>query len=121
MSKGFKPVVKRKLILPVLKMEQNKPIYIKVEDKVYVGKNINGTKADQKEKPADLCHVTDLETGEMMLIIVPAVVLSVWNEEYPNAGYVGLGFAITKGEKAKEKRYFQYTVDELELSGEKAA
>jgi len=107
--------VKRQLILPVLRMEQHTPIYVKITDAIYTGKQMEQTGKKAAEKPADLCHVVNLETGEEAMIIVPAILKSVLEEQYPEAGYVGCGFSITKGEKPDGKRYFKYNISELEL------
>jgi len=106
---------KRKLILPLLnaKMEIGATIYVQATGPIYEGKPQNGAK--EGDKPADLMPCTNLETGEAGEIIVPAVVKSVLEETFPDAGYVGHGFSITKGDKPKGKRYFQYEVDELEI------
>lgn len=107
--------VKRKLVLPLLNAKQaiGVPLYIKADGAIYTGKPQKGAK--EGEKPADLMPATNLETGESGEIIVSAVVKSALDEGYPDAGYVGLAFSITKGDKPKGKRYFQYTVDEVEV------
>jgi hypothetical protein len=112
MSKTFTPKVIKKLVRNVLRMEQDKPVHFQVTGEVYKGKE-NPEKPN--DKPADLCDVINMDTGEEMTVIVPAVLLSIWNEVYPEAAYVGKGFAVTKGEKPEGKRYFKYSVDEIEV------
>lgn len=107
--------VKKKLILPVLKLEQGVPVYIKANGPIVQSKVNETGKKKADEKPADVMPVINLDTGEEMQIVVPAVVKSTLEETYPDAGYVGHGFEIVKGEKPKGKRYYQYTVNELEI------
>jgi hypothetical protein len=108
---------KRKLVMPLLKMQTNVPIYVKPLAAHFTGKDISKGETDEKKKrnPAELCNVVDLVTGEEVQIIVSAVVLSVWDDDYPDHGYVGKGFKITKGKKGEGKSYFSYSVDEIEL------
>lgn len=108
---------KKKLILPLLKLQIGKAVYVKITDPIFTGKEITPAKGnkDTKEKPADLANVVDLETGEEMQIIVNAVVKSVLEESYPDAGYVGKAFEIIKGEPPAGKRYNTFSVNEIEL------
>lgn len=121
---AFSPVVKRKLILPQVKFEADKPVYIRITAKIFTGKEIDA----KQDKPAQICHCVNLETGEDSQIVVPAVVEGVLNDEYATAvtnddgevtghtdqTYIGLCFMITKGQKPEGKRYFQYQVCEIE-------
>ena len=104
-------VTKRKLVMPQLKLEQDVTVYFKVTDKMYVGKPNPEKPTD---KPADLCHAIDLQTGEEVSVVIPAVLKSVWDEDYTDDGYVNCAFMVTKGAKAEGKRYFNYEVAEIE-------
>lgn len=104
-------VTKKTLVVPQLKFEQGKPVYFKVTGEMYVGKP-NPEKPN--DKPADLCHVVDLVTGEECSIVIPAVLKSVWDEDYKENAQVGLAFMVTKGEKQAGKRYFNYEISEIE-------
>lgn len=110
-TKPFTPKVKKKLVLPILPLEQFKPVYVKVTASIYEGKTIEGT----KEKQADILPCVNLATGEEVHVLVPTVVKSVLEQTYRDSDYVGKGFEIVKGEQPEGKRYFQYTVNELEL------
>ena len=107
---------KRKLVMPLLKAQTNVPIYVKPTKPHFTGKTIPAKEGKKAQDPAEVCNVIDLTTGEEVQIIVAAVVQSVWADEYPDDSYVGKGFKITKGVKAAGKQYFQYSVDEIELS-----
>jgi len=100
----------KKLVVPQLKLEQGQPVYFKVTGAMYVGKP-NPEKP--KEKPADLCHVIDLVDGEEKSIVIPAVLKSVWEEDYEKDGQVSKCFMVTKGEKQEGKRYFNYEIAEI--------
>ena len=110
------PAVKKKLVQPLLnaKIAVGVTLYIKATGPMYVGKPQKDAK--ENEKPADLMPALDMRTGETGEIIVSAVVKSALEETYPDDGYVGHGFAITKLPKPEGKRYFQYTVDEVEVN-----
>jgi len=104
--------IAKRLVVPQLKMEQHKPIYFKVTSVMYVGK-ANPEKPD--DKPADLCHVIAITDGEEKSIVVPAVLKSVWDEDYKDGKYNGKAFMVTKGEKQSGKRYFNYDIAEIEI------
>jgi hypothetical protein len=113
------PQFKRKKLLtrPIIKFQVGQPNYVKIEGKIYLGREMKGDMtADGKKKkePAHLADVIDLKTGELGQIIVAAVVLSVLNEEYPGDSYVGKCFAITKKTQQPGKSYFGYNVEEIE-------
>ena len=110
--------VKRKLVMPLLKMRSGEAIYVKPTGPHFTGKDIDKGETDpaKKRAPAELCNVIDLTTGEEVQIIVSAVLASVWEDEYPDDSYVGKGFKIIKGVKAEGKSYYSYSVDEVELS-----
>lgn len=115
MTTKTKYKTKKKLVLPVLnaKMKTGDSIAFKVLDKMYVGKPQKNAK--EGEKPADLMHAINIETGEEGLIIIPAVLKSTLNDMYEKDSYVGLHFYLEKGGKPAGKRYFQYIVNEIEV------
>lgn len=110
---------KRKKLLtrPVLKLVENQPIYVKFESAIYLGKEMKADKVKEGEKkrdPAHLADVIDLVSGEQAQIIASAVVMSVLDENYPDTGYVGKCFSITKKGRAPGKQYFGYNVEEID-------
>jgi len=109
-------VIKR-LIIPLLKMVKGETIEVKLMGAIYTGKPQKDAK--EGDKPADLCNVVNLDTGEEMQIIVPAVLKSNLEEQYPKQGYVDKCFAITKGEQKDSKagggrKYSEFTILEIE-------
>ena len=110
-----KPVLKfkkkRRISQNQLKLQIGVPVYVQIEGTFHEGK-----KLDDKRDPATLAEVIDLETGENALIVVPSVVKSSIEEQYPNEKYVGLQFEIEKLQKDNpDKKYFPYRVTEIEV------
>lgn len=106
---GFKPVVKKALTLPLLKLEFDDPVYVKVITPIFKGKEIKGTGDAAKMEPADLVEVINLATGEHMQMIAGAVMKGVFEDNYSGTDYVGECFQISKHKK-EGKRYHDYKV-----------
>ncbi len=67
------------------------------------------------EKPATVCGVTDTETGEQFIFLVPAVVKSGFEQNYPNDDYVGKCFLIENLGKRKDgQRHTDFRIIEVE-------
>ena len=133
-SKAINFTVKKNLTLPVLKMGIDKPVFIKFNEAMKIGKQIGDKDA------ALVAVVTNLETGETLQMLVPAVMQGVLHDEYgaPHYGtaekgapvtelepriegqapdsYVDKCFMITKHEKQSGKQYHPHTVQEIEVS-----
>lgn len=107
---------KRKKLLtrPVLKYVVDTAIYVKIEEKMHIGKEMKPGPDGKKKEPATLANVVDLKTGEPAQIIANAVVKSVLHEEYPNDSYVGLCFSITKQARVAGKSYDPFSIEEIE-------
>jgi len=114
------PAVKRHVVLPLIKPQIGRPVYIEVSGPMFDGKEIKDKKdPDTGEMVASmakakLVNCIALETGEVAQIIVPAVLLGIFEDEYPNDAYVGKRFMLTKQAKASGKRYHNFSVAELE-------
>lgn len=109
-------VIKR-LTIPLLKMVKGETIAVKLTGAIYVGKPQKDAK--EGDKPADLCNVINLDTGDEMQIIVPSVLKSNLEEQYPKQSYIDKCFEITKGESRESKagggrRYSEFTILEVE-------
>jgi hypothetical protein len=110
MAIKFKKV--KSVNLPVLKVNVGKPVYVQIDGPLHIGKEIKG---DKKAKgPATLLHVTNLESGEEMQIVVGTVLKGILEDGYENEGYVGKCFSIEKHAKLNGREYHQYTVLEIE-------
>lgn len=107
--------VKKILTLPVFSLkDEGTVLAVKILEPLYVGKPQQNGK--EGEKPADICHVLNLDSGEMGQIIVPAMVKSKL-EEYGNESYVDLCFELEnlgKIDGKGGKRYNSFRVLEIE-------
>ncbi|MGH9780176.1 MAG: hypothetical protein ACRD33_00020 [Candidatus Acidiferrales bacterium] len=104
---------KRKLTLPVVRFETDKPQYVVIVGRMHVGRSLKGTGDKSRMEPATLAECVDIESGELKLLICSAMVKSVLDENYPDDSYVGVGFQIVKHNKRDGKGYFDYSVDEV--------
>ena len=107
---------KTKLItIPLLKLELDVPVYVKLTGEMFVGKEVKGTGEKAKMEPAILCHCINLENGEQMQLIINAVVKANLIEAYPENGYVGKSFELIKHTKREGKQYNDFSIAEIEV------
>lgn len=129
---GQSYAVKRQVTLPTLKQEDNAVAFV-VLDKMYTGRPIRPKdSAVAAMAPATLVKVRDLETKRPHIYVVPAVLKSMWIDEYDGdrpAGYyddkdpeyqgqntyVGLAFAVQKLAKRAGKRHRDLEVVEIDI------
>lgn len=121
---GFVPKVAKILTLPLLKLVEGTPVYIKFTGPTFIGKaideglNPDGTKKAKKEPPV-MANVINLPTGELVQIMLGSVLQGILKDEYPADAYVGKGFVIQLTEKKRGRNggnYNTYKVAELDLS-----
>lgn len=111
--------VVKNVTLPILKLEQGKTVYVKIEDyKERESVEVDKKTGEQSTKTILIADVVNLETGENMQIVVSSVLNSVLSREYLNMDFIGRNFAITKGEKkgSGANAYFLYSVQEIALT-----
>lgn len=96
----------------VIPQRDGQTVFVTVTGKPYEGKPLKEGKTDMA--PATLMEVTDMETGELGLLIVNKVLAGQLDELYPKDAYIGHAFAITMKPKADGKRYKTFVVYELE-------
>lgn len=109
------PKVKRVLTLPLLKMPEGSTRYVQFTGPTFIGKKIVEAGKPAKEPPT-MANVINLETGEMVQIMLGKVLTGILAEEYPSDGYVGKRFSIeTCGKKrGGGNSYNTYRLNELE-------
>jgi len=107
--------VAKHVTLPLIKLEEETPVYVKITAPMFLGKEVKGTGDKAKMEPATLAHVVNLETGEPAQIIVNAVVVANLNECYPGDTYVNKSFQLIKHAKRDGKRYHDFSILEIEL------
>jgi hypothetical protein len=111
-GRKFKTI--RNVTLPVLSAKIETPLYVRIQSEMRVGKEMKAGAGEAKKAPATLCTATNLETGEVVELIVSAVVKSVFEENYPDGAYVGKSFCLVKHAKKEGKNYFNFSVDEID-------
>lgn len=98
----------KELSLPVLSTREGQTVMFTIKDAIKLGK-----KLDEKKDAAHICTVTNLENGANYTYLVPAVVQSVFADEYPENSYVGKSFAVLNNGKREGKRHIDYSVVEI--------
>ena len=107
----------RSVTLPQLKLTDETPVYVRFMQPMFVSKVIQKAKPGEAPKdPATVVMVTNIETGELMQLIVGAALKGILTEEYAGDAYVDKNFEIVKHEKAPGRRYNTYSVYEIEPS-----
>lgn len=104
--------VVKHVTMPTFKLANDIPLFVTIDDKIFTGKKLKG---EDKKEPAKIVNVTNLTTGEVGQIVLGTVLLSNLMETYPNDGYVGKSFQITKHSKVAGKEYNNYTILEIEI------
>lgn len=121
--KKFK--LKRRVILPTLSLQVGQQRILRFDDVIKQSKVVDPDPAKRNEKPADVAPVTDMESGEQMLLLVPAVMYAAIARDYGEVGdddriiegtetYVGKIFGVQKMPKRPGKRYFDIELVEME-------
>lgn len=98
--------------IPLLKKQDDKPIYVIFEGPIYKGKEMQAAEGKKQMEPAHLARIINMETGEQMEIICNEVMKGSLNDTYPDNGYVGKAFMITQM-KVEGKRYKNYSIKEI--------
>lgn len=114
--KGFK--VKTHVTVPVWKWEPEQVKFFTINEPIHKSAALRNEAAkkgkDGKEmEPADVAKVTDLQTGNVSVLIFGTVLAGNLRETYPSDGYVGKSFSAVQ-HKVEGKRYRTYTVAEIE-------
>lgn len=112
-AKGF--TVKRQVTMPTLSMKETGASRIlQFNEAMHVSTYKDPDPSKAKEKPATVAAVTDMESGEVLQFLVPSVVQSQLEREYPEQAYVTKVFQITCQGKRPSKRYRDFTIIEVE-------
>lgn len=108
---------KTKLVtVPVMKIDFETAYYVRFESPFYVGKEIKEKSGKVAKKPATLANVTNMETGELGIIVCNEVLKSTIEEGYPDEDYVGKIFEVIKHQKKEGKEYCTFSIAECEAS-----
>lgn len=129
---GFK--VSRQVTVPSLVLKEvGKPHILKIMDKMRISTYVDPDPKKKKEKPATICGVTNMETGEVAQLLVPSVMEANLRRDYDAVvkvegegreakivedsgthAYVGKVFRVENLGKRPGKRYFDFSILELE-------
>ncbi len=112
---GFK--VTRRVTMPSLALKKTGDNRVLLFMDAMRVSNIKGKPdADGKTRePATVSTVTDLQTGEQLIFIVPSVVKANLERDYPKDSYVGKAFAIeNRGRRNENQRYNDFSIMEVE-------
>lgn len=110
---AFKYEVVSDVTLPVLKQEDNVPMFIKLDSPVYKGEAMND-KDGKALEPADLSKATNLETGEIGVVVMNTVLKSAIEKAYPDNTFVGKCFRLERA-PVPNKRYKAYKIQEIKV------
>jgi hypothetical protein len=101
------------ITLPTFSHKKGGSYFFRVLGEIHAGKAIPKVDKDGKkvdEKPADLMHVVNLDTGEEGMYMVPTLVKERMREV---GDYVGKCYEITFTGQREGKRYKEYAVYEI--------
>lgn len=97
----------------VRKLEKDVPVILRIDGPIQLGKAMKAKPGEEQKKPAMTCNVTDMETGEVHVLICNAVLHSELLESYPDDGYVGKIFEIINQGKLPGRNYMTYSICEM--------
>jgi len=103
---------KAAITLPLLSWKNRESAVVRFEGKMFIGKQITA-KGEVSKQPATLANVTELESGELMQMLVPKVVQGTLEEDL-EGDYVGRWFEIVKLGRRENKAYDDYALYEVE-------
>lgn len=111
MNSNFKfKSVKKVTGIPFHKIEIGKPSFLRFTSPITLGV--------MKKKPAEFANVDNLESGEVMKLLLGKVLSRQLLEAYPEDGFIGKCFRIEKGEavEGNENKYYPYEIEEIEVA-----
>lgn len=112
----------RRVTLTTLKLEIEVPAYVTIlaamEEKERSEKQRSRDDDGDGAKTITVAQVSNVETGEVHHLVVPAVVKSELEASYPDGAYVQKSFMLVKHEKKAGKRYYNYTITEIDPTKE---
>ncbi len=107
--------VVRNVTMPSIKLELETEYFLKATGAYFEGRAQKQRGSDgEAMKPATVLPVVNVETGEVGQLVLGSVLKDLLDESYPNASYVDKAFRVVKHDKKAGKRYFTYSLDEIE-------
>lgn len=100
------------VVVPIYSFKKRTNGFFKVEAPIRRKESVDD---EGKEKVTPVMRIIDLETGELNDMVVPTLLVSELEENYPESGYVGKKFEANVSAQPKEgKRYKSVQLWELE-------
>lgn len=112
-KKTFKKI--KSVTRTVVKLEIDKAKYLRLDSAIVVGKAMKAREGQETMPPAMTCDVTDMETGELHILLCNSVLHSELKQAYPDDSYVGKTFEIINTGKLPGRRYFTFSIAEVEV------
>ena len=109
---GFR--VAKRVTMPTVNPKVGEPVVFRIDDEFRL--STYKSPDAKNEKPATICTVTDMVTGQVLLWLVSEVARKNIEESYPGNDYVGRLFGINKLPKRPGKRYFDFEIAEMEMA-----
>lgn len=100
-----------------LSLQDNIIYYIKINAPFFSADPLPEVYNPKKMPPPTMLEITDLETGECLLLICNTVFVSEIERKYSDGGYVGCCFAVKRHPAAKENKAYKL-FDIVEISEE---
>lgn len=109
--------VVKNVTMPSLTLKPNEPHCLVFVSPMRISSVITKAGDGKDKEPATIADVGDVETGEAFIGIIPAVVKSNLERDYPNDGYVGKTFYIENlGKRTQGQRYNDFRILEIDPS-----
>lgn len=104
----------KQVTIPLLKTEEGKPVFIRIVKEKFQSEKLSSERDDGFDA-AIMVVVYDFIEQRFAQMILNKVVESELEKKYPDGGYVGRNFEITKQRPPKEgKRYFICQITEFD-------
>jgi len=114
LANGKTFTLKRRVTMPLLSWKEiGKPITFKSIDK-YEFTAEKKTKKGETLPSVPMMPVIDLQTGQEARLIVGALMLGLFEDDYKDNSYVGKSFALINHGKADKKRFNDIELVEIE-------
>jgi hypothetical protein len=115
---SFTPKVLKQVTRPALKVDFEKPVFVKITSEMREGTAQKTARAAaagaEPRKPPTIVDAVNLETAELCVLILGTVLKGIFEDNYAGGAYVGKCFQIVKHEKVRGRDYNTYDVSEIE-------
>jgi len=110
---AYTPVKKQAITVQTLSMLKGQPYYLGFLSEIYKGEGIAGADGKPAKEPPHLARVVNLDTGEIVQAICPAVMVAELAKAFPE-GVAGKPISCTIIPPKEGKKYSLCNLDLLE-------